>query len=287
MPTMKPRAEFVLYNIGEKLTLNALLFMPEQPTKSAVVYVPGMTGGFVGPNDYNPMAARLNEIGYALMVPNMRTAGLHGMLYANFADYVNDIAAAMAVAKSRGLDRIALFGTSLGGPRIINYWRQTRDPMVKGLGFVASIMSPYLEAQIRFDAKKKADFDAHLAKCRALIKDGRGTEILFYDDWFPGLRLTLAASVYVEIFGTIEESDASTVKFGAEVTVPAVVIHGTKDDISLPPNGEAIYASLSNAPSRDLVWVEGGGHFLIPGPIAESYAKAVAGWVEKKLPAVR
>ena len=193
MPTDKPRAEFLLYNIDEKLTLNALLFMPEQPTRSAVVYVPGMTGGFVGPNDYNPMAARLNEIGYALMVPNMRTAGLHGMLYANFADYVNDIAAAMAVAKGRGLDHIALFGTSLGGPRIINYWRKTRDPMVKALGFVASIMSPYLEAQIRFDAKKKADFDAHLAKCRALIKAGRGSEILTYPEWFPGRDMVLAA----------------------------------------------------------------------------------------------
>ncbi len=284
---MQPRAEFVLYNIEEKLTLNALLFMPEQPTKSAVVYVPGMTGGFIGPNDYNPMAARLNAIGYALMVPNMRTAGLHGMLYANFADYVNDIAAAMAVAKGRGLDRIALFGTSLGGPRIINYWRKTRDPMVKGLGFVASIKSPYLEAQIRFDAKKKADFDAHLAKCRTLIKAGRGSEILTYPDWFPGRDMVLAAQVFIDVFGTLEESDASTIKFGAEVTVPAVVIHGTKDDLALPPNGEAIYASLTAAPSRDLVWVEGGGHFLTSGPVAESFAKAVAGWVEKKLPAGR
>jgi len=287
MPTSKPRAEFVLYNIDEKLTLNALLFMPEQPTKSAVVYVPGMTGGFVGPNDYNPMAARLNEIGYALMVPNMRTAGLHGMLYANFADYVNDIAAAMAVVKSRGHDRIALFGTSLGGPRIINYWRKKHDPVVKALGFVASIMSPYLEAQIRFDAKKKADFDAHLAKCRALVKAGRGSEILTYPEWFPGRDMVLAAHVFIDVFGTLEESDASTIKFGAEVTVPAVVVHGTKDDLALPPNAEAIFKSLTNAPSRDLVWVEGGGHFLTPGPVAESYAKAIAGWVGKKLPAVR
>ncbi len=99
MPTNKPCAEFLLYNIDEELTLNALLFMPGQPTRSAVVYVPGMTGGFIGSNDYNPMAARLNQIGYALMVPNMRTAGLHGMLYTNFAGYVKDIAAAMAAVR--------------------------------------------------------------------------------------------------------------------------------------------------------------------------------------------
>jgi fermentation-respiration switch protein FrsA (DUF1100 family) len=89
----------------------------------------------------------------------------------------------------------------------------------------------------------------------------------------------------VDFFGTIEESDASTVKFGAEVTLPAAVIHGTRDDLALPPNGQAIYDSLTRAPKRDLLWVEGGGHFLTPGPVAESYAQAIAGWVEKNLPA--
>ena len=283
MAAETPRAEFLLYDTEDKVTLNALLFAPAAPTKSAVVYVPGMTGGFIGINDYAPMAARLNAAGYALMLPNMRTAGLHGMLYARFADYVTDIAAAMATAKSRGFERIALFGTSLGGPRVINYWRKTHDPAVMALGFVASIKSPYLEAQIRFDAKKKAEFDAHLAKCRELIKAGRGSDILTYKDWFPGRDLVLAAHVYIDFFGTLEESDASMVKFGAEVTLPAAVVHGTKDDLALPPNGQAIYDSLTQAPKRDLIWVEGGGHFLTPGPVAEGYGKAVADWVAKNL----
>ncbi len=284
MTDLTPRAEFLLYDTEDKVTLNALLFLPPAPTRSAVVYVPGMTGGFIGINDYSPLAARLNAAGYALMVPNMRTAGLHGMLYARFADYVTDIAAAMATARGRGLDRIALFGTSLGGPRVINYWRKTHAPAVQALGLVASIKSPYLEAQIRFDANKKAEFDAHLAKCRELIKAGRGSDILIYKDWFPARDLVLAADVYVDFFGTLAESDASTIKFGAEVTLPAAVIHGSQDDLALPPNAEAIYESLTCAPKRDLVWVEG-GHFLTPGPVAEAFGKAVADWVAKNLPA--
>ncbi len=280
-----PRAEFLLFDTDDNITLNALLYFPERPTKSVVIYVPGRTGGFSGIHDYGPMAARLNEIDYALLVPNLRTAGLHGMLFARFEEYVTDIKAVVAFAKSRGLSQIALFGTSLGGPRIINYWRKTKDAAIKALGFVSSIKSPYLEAQIRFDAARKADFDAHLAKCRALIKEGRGREMLTYRDWFPGRDMDLAAHVFVDIFGTLEESDASTVKFGHEVTIPALVIHGTADDIALPPNGEAIYESLTNAPKRDLVWVEGGNHFLTRGPIAEGYAKAVAGWIGKNLPA--
>jgi pimeloyl-ACP methyl ester carboxylesterase len=281
-----PRAEFLLFDTEDAVTLNALLYSPEKPTKSVVLYVPGMTGGFSGINDYGPMAARLNEIGYALLVPNLRTAGLHGMLFARFEEYATDIEAAVALAKSRGLTEIALFGTSLGGPRIIDYWRKTKEPAVKALGFVASIKSPYLEAQIRFDEAKKAHFDAHLAKCRELVKAGRGREMLPYKDWFPGRDMDLAAHVFPDIFGTLEESDASTVKFGREVTIPAVVIHGTADDIALPENGSAIYESLTNAPKRDLIWVEGGGHFLSRGRIAEDYGKAVAGWLDKNLPAV-
>jgi alpha-beta hydrolase superfamily lysophospholipase len=280
-----PRAEFLLFDTEDKVTLNALLYLPDTPTKNTVIYVPGMTGGFSGLHDYGPMAARLSEIGYALLVPNQRTACLHGMLFARFADYVTDIRAVVEIAKSRGLAEIALFGTSLGGPRIINYWRATKEPAIKALGFVSSIKSPYLEAQIRFDAAKRADFDAHLAKCRALVKEGRGREMLTYEDWFPERDMNLAAHVFVDIFGTLEESDASTVKFGHEVTIPAVVIHGTADDIALMPNAEAIYESLKNAPKRDLIRVEGGNHFLTRGRIAEDYAKAVSGWLGKNLPA--
>jgi alpha-beta hydrolase superfamily lysophospholipase len=234
-----------------------------------------------------PLARRLTESGYALLIVNMRTAGLQGMLFARFADYAKDIAAAMREAKARGFDRVILLGTSLGGPRIINYWTRTKDPAVQALVFHASIMSPYLEAQIRFDATKRAEFDAFLVTCRARAKKGCGEEILTYREWFPGRDMTMAARTFVEVFGTLEESDASTVKFGAQVTIPAAVIHGTQDAQALPPNGQAIYDSLTSAPKRELIWVEGAGHFLTPGPIAEDYARAISGWVSKEFPAAR
>jgi fermentation-respiration switch protein FrsA (DUF1100 family) len=63
-----------------------------------------------------------------------------------------------------------------------------------------------------------------------------------------------------------------------------VVIHGTKDEIALPPNATAIYDSLTAAPKREIVWVEGASHYLTPGPIAENYAKAVVDWVTRAVP---
>jgi alpha-beta hydrolase superfamily lysophospholipase len=280
-----PLAEFLLYQAEDKIPLNALLFVPKAASKNVVIMIPGMTGGFSGGlHDYLPMAERLNEKGYAFMVPNMRTAGLHGMLFARFDDYTKDVAAAVAEAKARGLTEIILFGTSLGGPRAIHYWTSTKDPAIKAMGFLASIKSPYLEAQLRFDPARKADFDAFLVKCRDLIKQGRGREVLTYENWFPGRHVTLSAMSFVDIFGTLEDSNASTVKFGSRLTIPAVVIHGTKDEIALPPNATAIYDSLTAAPTREIVWVEGASHFLTPGPIAEAYAKAVADWVVRAVP---
>jgi alpha-beta hydrolase superfamily lysophospholipase len=280
-----PLAEFLLYRTEDRLPLNALLFTPKTATKNVVVMIPGMTGGFSGGlHDYSPMAERLNQAGYAFMVPNMRTAGLHGMLFARFDDYTKDVAAAVAEAKRRGLSEIILFGTSLGGPRAIHYWTRTKDPAVKALGFLASIKSPYLEAQLRFDPARKADFDAFLVKCRDLVKQGRGRDVLTYENWFPGRHITLSALSFIEIFGTPEESDATTIKFGPQLTIPAVVIHGTKDEIALPPNATAIYDSLTAAPKREIVWVEGASHYLTPGPIAENYAKAVVDWVTRAVP---
>jgi pimeloyl-ACP methyl ester carboxylesterase len=214
-----PLAEFLLYRTEDRLPLNALLFTPKTATKNVVVMIPGMTGGFSGGlHDYSPMAERLNQAGYAFMVPNMRTAGLHGMLFARFDDYTKDVAAAVAEAKRRGLSEIILFGTSLGGPRAIHYWTRTKDPAVKALGFLASIKSPYLEAQLRFDPARKADFDAFLVKCRDLVKQGRGRDVLTYENWFPGRHITLSALSFIEIFGTPEESDAQTIKFGPQLT---------------------------------------------------------------------
>jgi esterase/lipase len=263
-----------------------LLFAPRAASKSIVIMIPGMTGGFSGgAHDYMPLAERLGEKGYAFMVPNMRTAGLHGMLFARFDDYTKDVAAAIAAAKSRGMTDVALFGTSLGGPRAIHYWTRTKDPAVKAMGFLASIKSPYLEAQLRFDERKKVDFDGFLIKCRDLIKEGRGRDVLTYQNWFPGRHVTLSAMSFVDIFGTLEESNASTVKFGSQLTLPAAVIHGTKDEIALPPNATAIYDSLTAAPKRDIVWVEGASHYLTPGAIAANYAKAVVDWVTRAAPA--
>jgi alpha-beta hydrolase superfamily lysophospholipase len=157
-----PLAELVAYPTDDRVRLHALLWQPAGATKAVVIHVPGMTGGFVGPLDLNPVAAALTARGYAFMAVNMRTAGLHGMLLARFEDYEKDVEAAVRYARSRGFTDVALVGHSLGGPRIVYYWTRTREPSVRALVFSASIKSPYLEAQLRWNERERAEYDAFL-----------------------------------------------------------------------------------------------------------------------------
>jgi pimeloyl-ACP methyl ester carboxylesterase len=279
--TAAPLAEFVSYTTEDKVLLNALLWMPPGGTKTVVIYVPGMTGGFIGVHEINPAAEGLTSKGYAFLAVNMRTAGLHGMLFARFEDYVKDIDAAIRFAKSRGLTEVVLYGVSLGGPRIMYYWAQTRDPSVRALVFMGCIKSPYLEAQLRWNESERARYDTFLQGARDRVAQGRGNEVLSYTDWFPKLTVTLSAQTFVNIFGTLAESNASTVKFGPQITIPAIIIHGLKDEIALPPNGQAIYDSLTAAPRREIVWVEDAGHYLIKGAVADKYAETLVTWLPK------
>lgn len=279
--TAAPLAEFVSYTTEDKVLLNALLWMPPGGTKTVVIYVPGMTGGFIGVHEINPAAEGLTSKGYAFLAVNMRTAGLHGMLFARFEDYVKDIDAAIRFAKSRGLTEVVLYGVSLGGPRIMYYWAQTRDPAVRALVFMGCIKSPYLEAQLRWNESERARYDTFLQGARDRVAQGKGNEVLSYTGWFPNLTVTLSAQTFVNIFGTLADSNASTVKFGPQITIPALIIHGLKDEIAVPPNGQAIYDSLTAAPRREIVWVEDAGHYLIKGPVANKYAETLVTWLPK------
>jgi alpha-beta hydrolase superfamily lysophospholipase len=269
----------------DRLLLDALYWAPDKPSKSLVLLIPGLTGAVMGGglHDYRPLANELNAKGYAFLIPQLRS--LNNWPYALFDDVVKDIGGAVAFAKLRGYEDIALFGTSLGGPRIAMFMAQKGDPAIRAVGFIASIKSPYLEFQIRQSESERARLDAFLQKARELVAQGRGGEPVAFENWFPNRHMAMTAKSFISFFGREDESNAVSIKFTGAISVPALVIHGTADEIALKPNAEAIHASLTAAPRRDLVWIEGAKHYLTPGWIAEAYAKRIADWVAATMPA--
>jgi len=284
------RPEFVRYVTEDQQALQALLWFPKKDTKVLVLYVPSATGGFAGQHDLTPVSDVITGKGYAFMAANVRTVGdPSGWTFSRFEDCVKDVGAAVQFAKSRGFENLVLVGHSLGGPRAMYYWVQTREPSVRALVFMGSIVSPYGEAQLRWSESKRAEYDAFLQKARDLISQGRGEEVLTFRDYFlPPVppSLTMSARTMVNVFGTHAESNASTVKFGAQVTIPALVVHSTRDEIAVPKNAEEIYASLTAAPRRDLIWVTG-SHMLADAEDAQKYGEAIASWLSEVVPPVR
>jgi dipeptidyl aminopeptidase/acylaminoacyl peptidase len=287
IPGSQRRLELIRIEAEDKAALNGLLWEPQRASDSLVIMVPGgTTGAALYPaHDYSPLANALTDNGYAFLLSNMRAS--YNNAYAEYGDAVKDIAAFVAYAKSKGYARIAILGISLGGPRVAQYMAERNDAAVNAVGFMASIPSPYLEFQVRSSEADKRRLEDTLEHARELVAQGKGQQPVAYDNWFPGgVSVMGTAKALISFFGAPSDLSApSSVKYGPKIKVPALVIHGDSDELSLPPNAQKIYDSLTASPQRDLVWVKGASHYLTPGPLAESYARLSTDWIVKNMPA--
>jgi pimeloyl-ACP methyl ester carboxylesterase len=279
--------DLILVETEDKVALNGLLWEPQKAGDSLVVMVPGgTTGAALFPaHDYSPLANALTDKGYAFLLCNLRAS--YNNPYAEYSDAVKDIAAFVAYAKSKGYARIAILGISLGGPRMAQYVAERNDPAVKAVGFMASIPSPYLEFQVRSSEADKRRLEDTLRHARELVAQGKGQEAVGFENWFPGgVSIMGTAKALISFFGAPSDPGTpSSIKYGPKIKVPALVIHGDKDELALPPNAQEIYDSLTASPQRDLIWVKGASHYLTPGPLAESYARLTVDWLVRNFPA--
>jgi dipeptidyl aminopeptidase/acylaminoacyl peptidase len=287
IPHSQSRLDLILVETEDRVALNGLLWEPEKASDSLVVMVPGgTTGAALFPaHDYSPLANALLDNGYAFLLANMRAS--YNNPYAEYSDAVKDIAAFVAYAKSRGYARIAILGISLGGPRMAQYVAERNDPAIKAVGFIASIPSPYLEFQVRSSEADKRRLEDTLRQARELVAQGQGQQPVGFENWFPaGVSIMGTAKALISFFGAPSDPGTpSSIKYGGMIKVPALVIHGDKDELALPPNAEKIYDSLTASPQRDLIWVKGASHYLTPGPLAESYARLTVDWLVRNFPA--
>lgn len=279
-----PLAELVRIFTADRAMLHGLLWEPASKAPALILYVPGLTGTFCSPQDMGSFAAPVVGAGYALLAINLRIAGPPGLAHSRFEDCVPDLDAALKFATARGYDRIVLLGDSLGGPRSCYFWQERRPPEICALVLMASIPSPYEEACQRWSESERARFDTHLKKMREMIAAGKGQELEFYADFQPKRGIALCAATWVNTFGTPDECNASTLKYLPQVTVPLLVLHGSRDTISLPENAKTMYDAAIQAPRRDLAWADA-DHFFFAPPEAIAYATRVREWLDTALPA--
>jgi pimeloyl-ACP methyl ester carboxylesterase len=272
--------ELAFYSNSQRIPLNALLWHPKGPRRTIAILTPGGYGGFSGPHDFRPTAVALNELGIGFAMLNMRTT--YGFTDPRLEDAIVDIAAGVAEAKHSGYTDLIMLGCSLGGPRTTLYVTHSDEPAIKAVGYINAIPSPYEEAQVRQNADERSRLDSSLADAQQLIAAGKGEQVIQFPRWFAdGRGLTMSARGFINVYGSPSMTDISLLKHAPKVKVPVGVIHGTADHISLPANAQTIYDAFVNAPSRELLWLEGGDHYWGPGPQANAFGIEIAKWVSK------
>lgn len=276
-------------------TLSGLLYSPKRPSKTGIVLAPQGMGGFIdGLHDYNPLAEKLTDAGYYLLLANMRTAS--GWTYERFESALPDVGAAVKMMKSRGVENIILLGTSLGGPRIAYYAWKANDPSIKALIFMSSITSPWGEGRVRLSKEKLTAFDAFLESARKLVREGKGKELVCFNYFQAtgngfcepgGAGSTMSAASFLSMFGSPTDSDVNITNYADKITVPVAVVHSKHDEVSHVEIGQGIYDAFRNSPKRELVWIDEPSisHYLSPGPAANRYAEEVTKWLVKNVPA--
>lgn len=277
-----PLAELVAMRTDDGVLLHGLHYRPRQPSATVVIHVPGGPGAFYSIQDMAPVARTLNDAGYHFLSVNTRTAGTNGMLYARFDDYRRDLDAAVRLALQRGLTDIVLLGQSLGTARAVYYVARTGQPDIRALVLAAPIPSPYLEAQFRWNDAERARYDAFLAEQRQAVAAGDGRALASYRWWGNDRILEVSAATWVDVFGTPEESDASTVEFAPEVALPVLVVYGTEDETVRPELARQVLSAFTASPVRDLRAIEGANHVFIGHE--QALADIVRDWLLEHVP---
>ncbi len=270
-------AEFVRYPTADGLMLHGLLWEPAESSPIAVVYVPGFGGGFAGPSDIGSFAACLTRAGCNMLAINTRAVSPTGMVFARFEDCIADIDAALAFLRNRGMSSIVLVGDSLGACRVAYYLANNAAEDVAGAVFLGGIVSPYAEAQMRWNDADRARFDAFLEAARSRIADGFGKEVVSFP-WGGGRPLTVSAETLVNVFGAPGDGNTHLPSHAGSVRVPALVLHGSRDAVSLPENASQIWEALAEAPSRELIMVDA-DHFFMSQADARAYADILVEWL--------
>ncbi len=255
------------------------------PAFTAAILLHGVASNFYTANTFEPLIAKLPELGIAALTVNTRGHDLvfgasagnvrrrFGAAYETVDDCRLDIAAWIAFLKSRGHERIMLIGHSLGAIKSVYAQAQEQFPEVAA---VVAVSPPRLSYSTFMNAPESSQFWDSMHTAQQLAKAGQSDELFTSKYPFP---LLITAAAYIDKYGPAERYNI--LKYAAALPCPALFVYGGKE---LASGGIAFaglpetLAALPGAEQRCIAVIDGADHVYTA--TSDRLAETIAAWLQ-------
>ncbi len=275
---LRATEETVQSSGGVRLSVRS--WHPARDAQGVVVIVPGFNAHSGG---YQSVARQLNGDGLAVYAVDLRGRGRSGgerFYVENFSDYVDDVAATVALAKSHepGLP-IFLLGHSAGGVVACFFALQNQGELA---GLICESFSFELPAPDFALAALKglSHILPHLHVVRLKNEDfSRDPKVV------RGMNDDPLIAGEVQPSKTIAEMTRATERLKglfAQITLPILILHGTADKVAKPSGSQHFYDGAGST-DKTLKIYEGHFHDLLHDTGKELVISDITHWIDERL----
>jgi alpha-beta hydrolase superfamily lysophospholipase len=270
--------------VEDGLTIFVRSWRPEAYARGIVVIVHGFNSHS---GEYDWVAGQFVAAGLAVYAPDLRGRGKSDgerFFVKAFADWVVDVAAVVALAKSRepGVPMF-LLGHSAGGVVSCIYTLE-HQPELAGLvceSFAHEVPAPDFALAV-FKGLSHVAPHAHILKLKN--EDfSRDPEVVQAKNTDPLIAHEIQPTQTV---AEMVRADERLRREFPLITLPVLILHGTADKATRPSGSQRFY---ENAGSRDktLKLYDGHLHDLLNDLDKEIVMNDIKGWIEAHIPVVR
>lgn len=255
--------------------LHVRTWLPVGTPRAVVVLVHGLKahGGL-----YEWPATEMARAGFAVHALDLRGHGLSGgapLYAATMAEYVDDVRAAVMLAKTRHTQPVFLLGHSAGGVIACAYALEAQNELaglicesfaleVPASRVTLSLLKGLARIAPRLGVFKLKDED--FSRDRAFVQQMK-TDPLIPRQGYPAQTIAVLA-----------RTDKRLQTELARITIPVLVLHGTDDHVTLP-SGSKRFGEIGGSPDKTLTLYQGHYHDLLNDVGKERVLGDVIDWI--------
>jgi alpha-beta hydrolase superfamily lysophospholipase len=275
---LSPAGEFVQSSGDARIYVRS--WHPSHDSTCVVVIVPGFNSHA---GHYQWVAEQLDANGVAVYAVDLRGRGRSDgerFFVAKFSDYVDDVAAAVALAKSLepGLP-IFLLGHSAGGVVACFYALQHQDDFA---GLICESFSYELPApDFALAALKGLSHilpHAHVVRLKNedFSRDPTVVRTMNEDS------LTIGEVQPTQTIAEMTRAGERLKELFARITLPVLILHGTADKVAKPSGSQHFYAAAGSS-DKTLKLYEGHFHDLLNDIGKDAVISDISLWIDSRL----